>query len=124
LPEKSARRSATVTISVPLALNASRISSFEANFPVPTSKRDVNSRSAIFSLEGLSAIAQHKRIHKRARMPQSICHPSTTKTPNAERRTSNAECRLRIRYSTFGVERSAFADFYLYEARITSNLQA
>ncbi len=57
LPERSARRKATVTISVPLAISASRISSFEANFPVPTTKREVNSRSAIFSLEGLSDIA-------------------------------------------------------------------
>src|SRR5436309_14143269 len=58
LPERSARRSATVTNSVPLAISASRISSFDANFPVPTSKREVNSRSAIFSFEGLSAIAK------------------------------------------------------------------
>src|SRR4051812_12861033 len=56
LPEMSARRNATVTISAPLAVNASRINSFDANFPVPTSNREVNSRSAIFSLEGLSAI--------------------------------------------------------------------
>ena len=56
LPERSARRSATVTSSVPLAISASRISSFDANFPVPTIRRDVNSRSAIFSLEGLSAM--------------------------------------------------------------------
>jgi len=28
----------------------------DENLPVPTSKREVNSRSAIFSLEGLSAI--------------------------------------------------------------------
>ena len=60
LPERSARRSATVTSSVPLAMSASRINSFEANFPVPTSRRDANSRSAIFSFEGLSAIG--KRI--------------------------------------------------------------
>src|SRR5213075_2867636 len=58
LPERSARRNATVTSSVPLAISASRISSFDANFPVPTSKREVNSRSAIFSFEGLSAIAK------------------------------------------------------------------
>src|SRR5206468_5930324 len=56
LPETSARRSATVTSSVPLAISASRISSFDANFPVPTIRREVNSRSAIFNLEGLSAI--------------------------------------------------------------------
>ncbi len=58
LPERSARRSATVTSSVPLAIRASRINSFDANLPVPTIKRDVNSRSAIFSLEGLSAIGK------------------------------------------------------------------
>src|SRR5258707_10214690 len=57
LPERSARRNATVTISVPLATSASRINSLDANFPVPTSNRDANSRSAIFNLEGLSAIA-------------------------------------------------------------------
>ena len=55
-PERSARRSATVTISVPLATSASRINSFEANLPVPTSNREVNSRSAMRSLEGLSAM--------------------------------------------------------------------
>jgi hypothetical protein len=58
LPERSARRNATVTISVPLATSASRIASFEENFPVPTSNREVNSRSAIFSLEGLSDITE------------------------------------------------------------------
>ena len=58
LPERSARRNATVTSSVPLAISASRISSFDANFPVPTISREVNSRSAIFSLEGLSAISK------------------------------------------------------------------
>ena len=58
LPERSARRNATVTISVPLATSASRINSFEANLPVPTSSRDANSRSAIFNLEGLSDIAE------------------------------------------------------------------
>src|SRR5690242_10597919 len=57
LPERSARRRATVTISVPLAIKASRINSLDANFPVPTSNREVNSRSAILSLEGLSDIA-------------------------------------------------------------------
>jgi hypothetical protein len=56
LPEISARLSATVTSSVPLAMSASRINSFDANLPVPTSKREVNSRSAIFSFEGLSDI--------------------------------------------------------------------
>src|SRR5205807_6927026 len=56
LPERSAQRKATVTISVPLAMSASRMSSFEANLPVPMSNREVNSRSAIFSLEGLSDI--------------------------------------------------------------------
>src|SRR5689334_977022 len=56
-PERSTRRSATVTNSVPLASRASRISSLEANFPVPTNKREVNSRSAILSFDGLSAIA-------------------------------------------------------------------
>src|SRR5438045_4803942 len=68
LPERSARRSATVTSSVPLAVSASRINSFDANFPVPTSRRDANSRSAIFSFEGLSAMEKDKRIHGQARM--------------------------------------------------------
>ena len=36
---------------------AKHINSLEPNFPVPSSKRDVNSRSAIFSLDGLSDIA-------------------------------------------------------------------
>src|SRR4030095_15076017 len=67
-PERSARRSATVTSSVPLAISASRINSFDANFPVPTSRRDANSRSAIFSFEGLSAMGKDKRIHAHARI--------------------------------------------------------
>src|SRR5262245_31399509 len=71
LPERSARRSATVTSSEPLATSASRINSFDANFPVPTSRRDANSRSAIFSFEGLSAMDKDKRIHEHARMPTS-----------------------------------------------------
>src|SRR5262249_8249202 len=68
LPERSARRRATVTSSVPLAMSASRINSFDANFPVPTSRRDANSRSAILSFEGLSAMGKDKRIHEHARM--------------------------------------------------------
>jgi len=46
-PLKSARRSATVTISAPLASNAARINSGDENFPVPKIKREENSRSAI-----------------------------------------------------------------------------
>ena len=46
-PLKSARRRATVTISAPLASNAARINSGDANFPVPNIKREENSRSAI-----------------------------------------------------------------------------
>src|SRR5689334_7189034 len=56
LPERSARRKATVTISLPLATNASRIRSLEANLPMPTSNRELNYRSAIFNFEGLSDI--------------------------------------------------------------------
>jgi len=48
-PDKSARRNATVTISVPAACNASRITPYEENFPVPTIRRDENVRSAIFN---------------------------------------------------------------------------
>src|SRR5947207_3316762 len=55
-PEMSARRNATVTISVPLAMSASRINLFEPNLPVPTRSREVNSRPAIFNLDGLSDI--------------------------------------------------------------------
>src|SRR5262245_60014670 len=68
LPERSARRSATVTSSAPLAMSASRINSFDANFPVPTSKRDANSRSAILSFEGLSAMPKSNQIHEHARI--------------------------------------------------------
>jgi hypothetical protein len=35
---------------------------------VPTSRRDANSRSAIFSFEGLSAMGKNNRIHEHARM--------------------------------------------------------
>src|SRR4029453_3427285 len=50
------------------AMSASRINSFDANFPVPTRRRDANSRSAIFSFEGLSAMGKNSRIHGYARM--------------------------------------------------------
>src|SRR5688572_20430206 len=44
---RSTRRSATVTISVPLASSASRIASPDENFPVPTMRRDANARPAM-----------------------------------------------------------------------------
>src|SRR5207302_3358972 len=75
-PEISARRSATVTISVPLAMSESRISSFEPNLPVPTSNREVNSRSAIFNLDGLSDIGSNVSQH-RAR--PTGCHPERSR---------------------------------------------
>src|SRR4051794_1528478 len=59
LPVRSARRRATVTISDPLAFKASRISSLEENFPVPTSSRELNSRPAIFNFDGLSDISEN-----------------------------------------------------------------
>ena len=43
---------ATVTICVPLASSASLMRKLLANFPVPTSSLDSNSRSAILSLDG------------------------------------------------------------------------
>jgi len=46
-PERSARRNATVTISVPLAASASRIVSGDENFPVPMMSREVNFLPAI-----------------------------------------------------------------------------
>ncbi len=46
-PLRSARRNATVTISVPLAASASRIDSGEENLPVPRISRDENSRPAM-----------------------------------------------------------------------------
>jgi hypothetical protein len=49
LPLKSARRKATVTISVPLAASASRMASGEGNFPVPKIRRERNSRPAMMS---------------------------------------------------------------------------
>jgi hypothetical protein len=39
----------------------------DENFPVPTSNRDVNSRSAIFNLEGLSDIGKNINEFARAR---------------------------------------------------------
>src|SRR5882757_9034805 len=47
LPLKSARRRATVTISVPLAASASRMASGDENFPVPRISRERNSRPAM-----------------------------------------------------------------------------
>src|SRR5258706_5724622 len=46
-PLRSARRKATVTISVPLALSASRIASGEQNLPVPRMRREPNFRPAM-----------------------------------------------------------------------------
>ena len=57
-----------LALTLPLAMSASRINSFDANFPVPTSRRDANSRSAIFNFAGLSAMGKDKRIHEHARM--------------------------------------------------------
>src|SRR5580704_19338501 len=47
LPLKSARRKATVTISVPLADKASRMLSGEGNFPVPKIRRESKVRPAM-----------------------------------------------------------------------------
>src|SRR5438552_3761496 len=47
-----------ITVAVPIAMSAYRTGSLDAYLPVPTSRRDVNSRSAIFNFEGLSAIAK------------------------------------------------------------------
>src|SRR5437763_6626871 len=83
-PEISARRNATVTISVPLATRASRISSFEPNLPVPTRSREVNSRSAIFNLDGLSDIGSNLSQH---RTRPTGCHPARSRgtSPLVER---------------------------------------
>src|SRR3954468_16456589 len=49
LPERSARRSATVTISVPLASSAAAIAWFDENLPVPSSSRERKARPAMMS---------------------------------------------------------------------------
>src|SRR2546429_2966709 len=54
---RSTRRNATVTISVPLAASASRIASPLENFPVPTMRRDPNTRPAIVSLSSIAPSA-------------------------------------------------------------------
>ncbi len=60
-PLKSTRRNATVTISVPLAASASRIASGDENFPVPSIRREPNSRPAITNGSFTSCIVlQHK----------------------------------------------------------------
>ena len=46
---KSMRRTATVTISEPEAVRASRIVSNVSNLPVPVSRREPNSRPAMTS---------------------------------------------------------------------------
>jgi hypothetical protein len=48
-PERSARRRATVTISVPLASSALAMVSLEANFPVPKRSREEKVRPAMTS---------------------------------------------------------------------------
>src|SRR5271170_8208107 len=47
LPDKSARRRATVTISAPLAASASRMASGDENFPVPMMSRERKIRPAM-----------------------------------------------------------------------------
>src|SRR6266567_6449934 len=101
LAERSARRSATVTSSVPLLISASRISSLDANFPVPTSRREVNSRSAIFSFEGLSAIPETITNLRTLANSQHVWGAQAASLP------SLAACALRNR--TCGI-------FHLYEA--------
>jgi hypothetical protein len=44
---RSTRRSATVTISVPDASSASRMTACEPNLPVPVIRRDENARPAM-----------------------------------------------------------------------------
>src|SRR5215213_4027371 len=46
-PDKSALRSATVTISVPLASRAAAMLSFDENLPVPSRRRDRKARPAM-----------------------------------------------------------------------------
>ena len=96
LPERSARRSATVTISVPLAMSASRIASFEENFPVPTSNREVNSRSAIFNLEGLSDITETYSQLYRLRIrpwPATSALPTLVRDRDREGETPSSRTR-------------------------------
>src|SRR6266542_2445278 len=63
LPLKSARRSATVTSSAPLASSASRIFSGEANFPVPRIRRERNSCPAMVNGRFTEDISrQHRRL--------------------------------------------------------------
>ena len=50
-PLKSARRRATVTICVPLAVKASRIDSLEGNFPVPRNRREWKERPAMVRID-------------------------------------------------------------------------
>src|SRR5206468_587157 len=74
---------------------------FEANFPVPTSRREVNSRSAIFSLEGLSAIGENinevTQTCERRSLGSTGCQPvAFGRWPNA---FSNANTQNRARCS-------------------------
>src|SRR5438094_9936040 len=103
-PERSARRNATVTNSVPLATSASRISSFDANFPVPTINREVNSRSAIFSLEGLSAIAKHKRLVPQSEM--AGCDRRTAIPTKKNNESGNQEKGTQTEWTEFIKSRS------------------
>src|SRR5438034_11536112 len=61
LPLRSARRSATVTISAPLASSASRIFSGEENFPVPRIRREPNSCPAMVNGRFTKGIAREHR---------------------------------------------------------------
>src|SRR5207245_6146686 len=118
LPERSARRNATDTISVPLAISASRIASFEENFPVPTSNREVNSRSAIFSLEGLSDItetySQSCRLRIRLGSAERRSTNSFAAIANGRAKLHRAAVNRRPVYCANGTQGGALFRFWLY----------
>ena len=91
---RSTRRRATVTISVPEASRASRITSNEPNLPVPTISREPNARPAMTSG---SASAVHRasiapfagitriRFRRVAGASQPASQPGLSRAPRSSR---------------------------------------
>src|SRR6266498_3508680 len=85
---RSTRRSATVTISVPLAANASRIASPEENLPVPTIRRDAKARPAITS--GSSRRSSMRCERPPIRWPRLLPPPALPGSGSSGRRRRQA----------------------------------
>jgi hypothetical protein len=71
-PLKSARRNATVTISAPLTLSASRMASGDENFPVPMNQARTETRARQWSMTGsIASATTHNHLRKCVRFVEA-----------------------------------------------------